>query len=581
MIWFGERTRTVEVRAAVAALETALASAARAPPGPERHAELAAALIRAGALAQGIADAERPPGSPDDRGRGSSAALHAAAVLGRAVWASWRSGGRTEVPDHALARLARAPLPGMATVRRAEGFAYYAAYPEAWAVAGTQIAGLGLPVLGIRSIGTTLAVMVAAGAGAAGPLGTVRPAGHPFRREVALGPRLSAALGALRRRGAAVADEGPGLSGSSFGAVLAAVEALGIPPERVHLFPSHPGDPGPEASPAVRDRYARARRHLAPFEALFLERDHPLALARLAEDVIGPPDAPPQDVSAGAWRRVALPPGAPWPPSQGWRERRKYLCRAGGRTYLARFAGLGDEGQRALARARILAAAGLAPAPVALRHGFLWTEWIAGARPLWPEAPPRAFLLAVLRRHLGFVASRFPADPGDGATPAELLEMARVNAAEALGPSAVVALARAAELAPEVVRTARPVAVDGKVDGWEWLLTADGRVLKADAFDHCGDHALPGAQDALWDVAGVELAFDLTPGEGEALAGAVRGAAPGAHPRVLPFYRACRAAFEVARWTLAAGDGGLDADEADRRRAARDQAVARLRRVLS
>lgn len=581
MIWFGERARRVEVRAAVAGLEAALDDARRQRPGPERHGALASTLVRAGALAQGIADAERPPGGPDDGGPAGDAALEGTAALARALWASWGTGGRADVPPDALAPLARAPLPETVIVRRPEGFAYYAAYPEAWAAAAAELAPLAPPVIGIRSIGTTLAAMVAAGLGGPRPAGTVRPGGHPFRREVRLGPRLAAALEAARARGAAVADEGPGLSGSSFGAVLEALEALGLPPERVHLFPSHAGEPGHETSADLRERYRRARRHLVPFEALFLRRDHPLALARLAEDVLGASEAEPRDLSAGAWRGAALAPGTPWPPSQGWRERRKFLCRAGGRTYLARFAGLGDDGQKALGRARALAEAGLAPVPVALRHGFLWSEWIADARPLWPEPPPRAFLVAVLQRYLGFVAARFAADPAEGASPAELLEMAAVNAKEALGPGVGPALARAAEQAPEVARTARPVAVDGKVDAWEWLLTRDGRVLKADALDHHGDHALPGCQDVLWDVAGVELAFDLPPAETERLARAVRAAAPGAHPRLLPFYRACRAAFEVARWTLAAQDAGLDADELARRRAARDLAVARLRRALA
>jgi hypothetical protein len=119
------------------------------------------------------------------------------------------------------------------------------------------------------------------------------------------------------------------------------------------------------------------------------------------------------------------------------------------------------------------------------------------------------------------------------------------------------------------------------VDAWEWLALPDGRILKADALDHHADHALPGCQDALWDVAGVELAFALETEEGTALAEAVRAAAPGAAPRVLPFYRACRAAFELARWTFAAADGGLAPEEAERRRSARARALDGLRRALA
>jgi hypothetical protein len=581
VLFFGERTRRTGTHAALDALAAAVRRLPGAPEGPQRHAELARVLVQAGAISQGLADAERAAAGADDDGARGRAALDATADVAAALWASWNAGGRAPAPAlPRVAALARLALPEEVELRRPEGFAFYATYPETWAAAGRALEGQGALVLGIRSIGTALAAMVAAGAGVAAPAATVRPVGHPFRREVVLGRRLAAALAAARDRPAAVADEGPGLSGSSFAAVLAALEALGIPPQRVHLFPSHAGEPGPEAPGDVRERYARAQRHVVPFEALFLG-DHPLALPRLAADVIGPAESPPEDLSAGAWRRHL--PAAPrdWPPSQGWRERRKYLLRAGGRTWIARFAGLGDTGAAALARARTLADAGLAAAPAALRHGFLFSPWLGDARPAGARALPRAFLLAAFRRYLTFVAAAFPADPRDGATPEALLEMARVNAGEALGADARAGLDRAARLVGEVREAARPVAVDGKVDPWEWLVLPDGHVLKADALDHHGDHALPGCQDVLWDVAGVELAFELAPAETRALADAVRAAAPGAPPRTLPFYRVCRAAFEVARWTLASGDPGLDADESSRRRAAAERAVRGLRQALA
>lgn len=582
MRFFGERSRRVEARAAAIALREEAAAVAGAPPGPERHGALGGLLVGAGCLAQGIADAERGAAPFDDAGPASDLALAAVAEIAAALWTSWRAGGRAPAPRLAgLERLAGATVPECVELRRPEGFVLYGAYPESWAAAGSALAGQEPVVLGIRSIGTALAAMVAAGAGGPAPAGTVRPTGHPFRREVAIGPRLAAVVAAAgRERPVAVADEGPGLSGSSFAAVLAALEALGVPPERVQLFPSHAGEPGPRATPDVRTRYARARRHVVPFEALLLG-DHPLALGRLAEDVIGPAEEPPEDVSAGAWRRhVAGAPGG-WPPSQGWRERRKLLVRAGGRRWLARFAGLGDAGAAALARARALAAAELAPAPVALRHGFLFSPWLADARPAWNARPARPLLLRALRRYLSFVAAAFPAGPDDGASPAELLEMARQNAGDALGGEARAGLLGAERMVREVEARARPVAVDGKVDAWEWLVLPDGRVLKADALDHHCDHGLPGCQDALWDVAGCELAFDLAPDETRALTDAVRAAAPGAPPRVLPFYRVCHAAFEVGRWTLASEDPGIDGRELARRRAAAAHAVRGLERALA
>jgi hypothetical protein len=578
--YFGERDREVETRSALAAVAAAVRELPGAPPGPVRHGALASALVRAAALAQGIADAERAP-EGDDLGPGSRESLDALTALARALWASWRTGGRSDPPSPApLEALAMGRVPERVRLRRAEGHAYYAVYPEAHAAAAEPLVGSGATVLGIRSIGTGLAAMVAAGAELAPPLATLRPAGHPFRRTVSLAPRLAAVLASRRGRPIAVADEGPGRSGSSFAAVLAALEELGFPTGRVHLFPSHAGGPGPEAGPEILARWEAAPRHHVAFEALLLG-DHPLALRHLAEDVIGPPAGAPIDLGAGAWRRHAVPVGAPWPPSQGWRERRKYLLTAGGRTWLARFAGLGEEGTSALLRARLLAGAGLTVTPAALRHGFIFAPWLGEAVPLHAARLPRSSVLAAVRHHLAFVASELPARAEDGAAPAALLEMARENATEALGAEARAGLAGIETMLPEVERTARPVAVDGKVDAWEWLALPGGRILKADALDHHADHALPGCQDALWDVAGVELAFDLEPAEGVGLAHAVRAASPGAPPRVLPFYRACRSAFELARWSLSAGDPGVEAEEVGRRRAALARARDGLVRALS
>jgi hypothetical protein len=124
------------------------------------------------------------------------------------------------------------------------------------------------------------------------------------------------------------------------------------------------------------------------------------------------------------------------------------------------------------------------------------------------------------------------------------------------------------------------VAVDGKLQRWEWLVRPDGTVLKTDALDHHQDHGLAGCQDALWDVAGASVELGLGPREEAALARAVRDAAPGAPPSCLPFYRAAYAALEVARWTLAAADPGLDFAEAERRAAEAARLGEALRAAL-
>lgn len=581
MLFFGDRARTESPRAIVAELGERIAAARAAAAGAERHAAMAGLLARAGELAQGVADAEREAAGADVGGPAERAAMSVTRAAAGMLWRSWRAGGCAPTPEEALlAPFAGLALPDAIRVRPPEGFALYAVYPETYAAAATAMAAAAPVVVGIRSIGTALASMVAVGAGVTGAPFTVRPAGDPFRRAVALGPPLAAALASRRDATFAVVDEGPGLSGSSFAAVIDALGALDVPPDRVHLFPSHANPPGREADARLRAAHGRAPRHHVAFETLFLA-DGPLSIARLAEDVIGAAEGAPEDLGAGAWRRVRALDGHGGPPSQGWRERRKFLLRAGGRAWLARFVGIGAPGERSFVRARALAADGLVPPPAALRHGFLFEPWRADARAAEPAGPDRPALLAALRRHILTIARRFPATSESGASPGALLAALRQNAAEALGPGAAAGVERMARLVPEVARTARPVAIDGKLQAWEWLVLPGGRIEKADALDHHADHALVGCQDALWDVAGAELEFVLSPEEAAALAAAVRDATPGAPPGTLPFYRATYAATEVARWTLAAEDPGLAPEEARKRRAHASRAREALQAALS
>lgn len=578
MRFFADRDRTVSARDVAMELGVRLAEAAALPAGAARHGALAALLVRAGELAQGIADAERDPAGADGCGPGERAATGVTLACARALWASWRTGGGAQAPGAAgLARLLSAPLPEAIRLRRPEGFAVYGLYPETYAAAARALRGPDVTVIGIRSVGTALAAMVAAGSGARALPLSVRPVGHPFGREVRftapLAARLAAAAGPF-----AIADEGPGLSGSSFVATAEALARLGVDPRRVHLFPSHPGPPGAAADERTRASYERLARHHVPFEALFLG-DGPLGLGQLAADLVGPPEGPPQDLSAGAWRRVVFGPAEAWPASQGWRERRKYLLYAGGRSWLARFVGIGEGGERALERSRALAAAGLAPAPAGLRHGFLLERFEQGALPLPLAGAPRAAVLVAVRRLLRFVSSRFPVAAGEGAPPRIVAEVAVENAREALGAWAAEAVASLARrMLPEVEREARPVEIDGKLQPWEWLVLPGGELVKADALDHHADHALVGCQDALWDVAGATIELELAPEEALALARAVRAASPGASPRCLSFYEVAYAAFELGRWTLAAADPGLEPAERARRKGQAQRLADALRR---
>jgi hypothetical protein len=440
-------------------------------------------------------------------------------------------------------------------------------------------------VIGIRSIGTSLGAAVAAAAGA-GIAVTVRPGGHPFARTLNAGDRFGRRLLAGAEGGEvrfAVVDEGPGLSGSSFGSVADWLEDQGVPAESIHFFPSHRGAPGPYASERHRQRWdaAGARRHVRDFEELFAAPDQPWPLASWVEDVTGAPEGPLQDLGAGRWRELLVPAGAgvERPPVHLQQERRKYLLTSQSGRWLLKFAGLGRYGREKLEMAEALEQAGLAPPVAGLRHGFLVGPWLDGARPL-PFVPEvdRGALLEQVAHHIAFRAERWPAGPGRGATPEALLKMAEYNAEQVLGEEAH-PLRAWRERLPELSAGARPVLTDNRMHAWEWLVLPDGRILKSDALDHSTGNDLVGAQDPSWDLAGaiVELGF-----EGPERARLVELAGRrGVQAPSLPFYLQTYLAFQLGHWTLAAqAVEGMDPTEAAALRRVAERYAERLRKEL-
>jgi hypothetical protein len=556
VLYYGDHARRADPRELLRALGGRIRRARGTPPGLARHAELVALLVEAGELAQGLADdalARRGVDGPDAT---ADAAMALATEAARDVVASSRSGfARGACSDGvvaALAALEGAALPPAVDVRSPEGYLQYALYPEAYEGATAALPPGDLRILGIRSIGTSLAAVVAAAAGAASPW-TVRPIGEPHARRLALGPEWPAELLARPAAAVAVVDEGPGLSGSSFRAVAEALLAAGVAPDRLHFLPSHGGPPGPAADPEWRARWPTLRTHVAAVEP-FLLGDH--GVARWIAEVSGARCESLADLSAGAWRAVALEGATRWPAVFRRQERRKLLAIAGGRAWLAEFVGIGAAGERRHARARALAAAGLAPPVGGLAHGFLVRPWLAGAR--LEDAGPH---LDAVARYLAFRARHLAAASGEGATPEALLDMARHNAATALGGAHAAAIDRFGEGARLAAGAARPIAVDGKLEREEWLVDDRGGIVKLDALCHADAHDLVGCQDVGWDVAAAAFELDLPR---EDLAGRVASLARAElPPPALAFYEVAYLAFRVARWHYALA-GEEDALERER-----------------
>jgi hypothetical protein len=217
MLVYGDRVRTEDPRAKLERLAQDLRALAGQPPGIERHGRLVALFIEASEFCQGVSDAEFVVRGCDAESPAQARAMALLLGLARAVRQSWRSGFEPPpvLPD--LRRvLAADRWPDSIEVKTAEGYAFYALYPEAYAAAAAALGRDPPQVIGIRSIG--------AGLGAWWP---PRPARRrpsrcgrsviPFRRALALAPDLSARLLADRGTQYAVVDEGPGLSGARSG----------------------------------------------------------------------------------------------------------------------------------------------------------------------------------------------------------------------------------------------------------------------------------------------------------------------------------------------------------------------------
>ena len=138
MLVYGDLERTQSPTELLADLAHRRRDLLERAPGLERHAALVAAFIRLGELAQGLLDAQF-----SRTGQDSWSPLHRELSRTLQGWAeavghSWDS-GFAELP--ALPELAL-DWPGIDTVttRQAEGYAFYALYPESYWVAARRSA---------------------------------------------------------------------------------------------------------------------------------------------------------------------------------------------------------------------------------------------------------------------------------------------------------------------------------------------------------------------------------------------------------------------------------------------------------
>jgi hypothetical protein len=567
MLVYGDRSETADPRERLQCIADQLESVAMMAAGIGRHASLVGALIDAGQLLQGVADAYFGVIGVDSRTPASDALTGYVYAIARAVLRSWESGFADlgELPG----ALPSCELPSEVELRTPEGFAYYAVYPEAYFEAAHRLRLSGSPcVIGIRSIGTTLAASVAVALNAPPPV-TLRPHGDPFVRRITIAPELERDLLAGDAH-YIIVDEGPGQSGSSFGAVADWLEARGVPLNRIAFVPSHSGAPGPQASEAHRMRWNLVQRVSADFSEELPQ------LLREWMSPITPVDAPLVDISAGEWRRHVVSRADDWPAAMPVWERRKFLANAHGGRLMLKFAGLGSIGERKLGMARALHSVGLAPEPLGSVHGFLVERWCEG-KPLWRDKKP----IAEVAHYIATRARLFPANADSGATLEQLLEMSRRNIRLALDDASARLLDRWSSRLDALSRRVVRVRTDNKLDRHEWLRLPDGRLFKTDALDHHAAHDLIGCQDIAWDVAGAIVEFELDAREADALI-ATTERTSGRHVdgELLEFCRVAYLAFRLGQASFAAQICAFDTAEAARVKGAVDRYAFELQRVL-
>ncbi len=444
--------------------------------------------------------------------------------MGRAVQAAaHRYLGRPSpwcIPEQ-LDRLERSGLPQEVEVSTAEGFAYYGLYPDTYAKAAAEFAAeteaARIQVIGLRTIGGTLSAVVVAELEYRGwkvDRITVRPTGHPFDRRVSL-PRFDVS------GWHAVVDEGPGLSGSSFGATVSGLLDGGADASKIVLFPSWNPDPSQLNNEQARRIWSMARRYVA------------------AADVV-PAGV---EISGGEWRRHLLA-NSSWPAVQPQHERRKFLD-IGNRT-ITRFCGLGDYGERALETASTLAERGFTAPVRGYLDGFLSLEFVEGAQVT--EASP-----ALLQRLGHYLTAR-----------RELPVIEQAQAVESLTEMIAVNCQKTGLTAPNLPcpPAVAPAQVDGRLLPHEWLSTTSG-YIKTDAVDHACDHFFPGGPvDPAWDLAGAEVEFRLDSDGRDYLIACYQRQRPdaGVEER-LSFYRIAYLAFRMGYAAMAAEtlNGSIDA----------------------
>ncbi len=433
-------------------------------------------LIEAGELEAALADLNAP-GAP------------AAAALTEALALALCSGNPIDRAD--IEQLAgRIEVPDTISISPPEGFSYYALHPSDYARVVDRIASQSgaFGVIGVRSIGTTLSAVTTAALNAKGHRAkriTVRPTGHPYARSVQFSPEQETWIVKQLSQSAdfLVVDEGPGRSGSTFLSVAEALVRSGVPRERITAVGSREFEPESLCAEDASRRWQGVRFVSTAPSVSSRFQNYPY-------------------LGGGDWRMHFFNDEEEWPDSWTQMERLKFL--SPDRRQFFKFEGMGPLGSEVRERAFTLAEGGFSPAVADAGDGFLCYQTIDGRSLRKQDVSPSA--LERIARYCAFRASHFSYSPPFNS---ELVNMLEFNVQQEFG--------RELKLDPALLGSANPVLVDGRMQPFEWIASAQGELLKTDAISHGDNHFFPGPCDIAWDLAGAIVEWDLSPEAAEFL----------------------------------------------------------------
>lgn len=281
--------------------------------------------------------------------------------------------------------------------------------------------------------------------------------------------------------------------------------------EQVSFLPSHAGEPGPEASPQVRDVWRRTRTYIfTPDAPIFCGTTLAQTLAKGVANM-----------GLGKVKNVAERGSAQWP-STPYSHNRLHACRPSSRPkyyvstdrgdLLLTFYGLASvEGMSLAARAvevlRRRHVNEFGPPPLGCVDGFVAVPWVQGTC-VKPHSAGSAFD-DTLARYL--VSTRGPilSRSARAASLERLKNIVTANAERELGLDCEGWIAAAGPL-HDLPAPYWAASTDGELGPAYWLHTDSGHWCKLGSPVRGHDPTAPGVQPILWDVAGAIADWPLS-----------------------------------------------------------------------